>query len=73
MKVSIRSCLAGAVLATVAMGNIGCQTYEVGQVLPSGFHMRDDLLYIPKGPHFPLSNELNSMQQAESERQDRTK
>jgi hypothetical protein len=29
--------------------------------------MRDDVTYFPKGPQFPLVNELNAMQAAEEE------
>lgn len=47
----------------------GCQTYQVGQVLPSAYHMRDDVQYFPRGSHFPLANELNAMQAAQAERQ----
>lgn len=46
----------------------GCQTYQVGQVLPSAYHWKDDVQYFPKGPTFPLANELNAQQQAEAER-----
>lgn len=55
--------------AGMALGGVGCQTYQVGQVLPSPYYWRDDVQYFPKGPQFPLANELNSMQQAEAERQ----
>ena len=60
---------AGAALAASTLGAVGCQTYELGQVLPSPYHMRDDIQYFPKGPQFPLTNELNAMQAAEAERQ----
>jgi hypothetical protein len=56
------------VMAAVALTSAGCQTYMVGQALPSGNHMRDDVQYFPKGPQFPLANELNAMQAAEQER-----
>ena len=49
------------------MAITGCQTYEVGQVLPSPYHLMDDPQYFPKGPDFPLANELNSMSDAEEE------
>lgn len=58
----------GLGFAVAAVSIAGCQTYQVGQVLPSGYHMRDDVQYFPKGPQFPLANELNSMQAAEAER-----
>jgi hypothetical protein len=51
----------------MVMGITGCQTYEVGQVLPSPYHLMDDPQYFPKGPDFPLANELNSMSDAEEE------
>ena len=64
-----RAAVLGMVLASTALSNVGClQTYQVGQVLPSAWHMRDDVQYFPKGPRFPLANELNAMQQAENER-----
>jgi hypothetical protein len=68
MKPSVRRYILGAVLAGVSLGNIGCQTYQIGQVLPSPYHIRDDIQYFPKGPDFPLANELNAMQAAEAER-----
>lgn len=49
------------------LGSVGCQTYELGQVLPSGYHLRDDVQYFPKGPDFPLANELNAMSEADRE------
>lgn len=52
-----------------AMGAVGCQTYQNGQVLPSPYHLRDDVQYFPKGPQFPLANELSAMQASETERQ----
>ena len=58
--------VAAAVLALPLVGS-GCQTYQVGQSLPSGFHMWDDVQYFPKGPRFPLRNELDAMQAAEVE------
>lgn len=68
MNPRIRWCAAGALFAACTLGNIGCQTYQIGQVLPSPYHMRDDIQYFPKGPRFPLANELNAMQAAEVER-----
>lgn len=68
MKISSRHLLVGAVLAAAGLSNVGCQTYEVGQVLPSPWHLRDDLHYFPRGPRFPLANELNAQQGAEAER-----
>jgi hypothetical protein len=49
----------------VVLGSTGCQTYQLGQVLPSPNHLRDDIQYFPKGPQFPLANELNAMSEAE--------
>ncbi len=51
--------------AMVVLGSTGCQTYQLGQVLPSPNHLRDDIQYFPKGPQFPLANELNAMSEAE--------
>lgn len=56
-----------AILAASMMSGIGCQTYEVGQAMPSPWHMRDDVQYFPKGPRFPLQNEMIAMQQSETE------
>ncbi len=67
MKQSIRWSMVTVIVAASAFGTAGCQTYQVGQVLPSPYHMRDDVAYFPKGPQFPLANELNAMQQAEDE------
>ena len=53
--------------ASTALGSVGCQTYQLGQVLPSPYHLRDDIQYFPKGPDFPLANELNAMSDAERE------
>lgn len=60
--------LAGILLAATAAGaSVGCQTYQLGQVLPSPYHLRDDIQYFPKGPDFPLANELNAMSDAEQD------
>jgi hypothetical protein len=68
MKTPVRRAVFGLLLAA-SMSSVGCQTYQLGQVLPSPGILRDDLQYFPKGPTFPLSNELNAMSSAESERQ----
>ena len=68
MNASVRQATAMLVLCA-GLTATGCQTYELGQVLPSGRHMRDDIQYFPKGPDFPLANELNAMQSAEAERE----
>lgn len=58
------------VVATGSLTGAGCQTYQNGQVLPSPYaSLRDDIQYFPKGPQFPLANELSAMQAAETERQ----
>lgn len=64
-----RSLRVGSLALVLAAGfsSVGCQTYELGQVLPSGYHLRDDIQYFPKGPDFPLANELNAMDDAERE------
>ncbi|HVJ82170.1 MAG TPA: hypothetical protein VNC50_13975 [Planctomycetia bacterium] len=52
-----------------ALSSVGCQTYQLGQALPSPYApLYDDIQYFPKGPEFPLQNELNAMQVAEQER-----
>jgi hypothetical protein len=56
--------LAGAL---VLVSLTGCQTYQLGQVLPSPYHLQDDIQYFPKGPQFPLTNELNAMTDAEED------
>lgn len=68
MNSKVRLCLVGALMAT-SLASVGCQTYEVGQSLPSGYHLWDDVQYFPKGPRFPLANELNAMQAAEYDRE----
>lgn len=70
MRRSIRWCATGAFLAIGSLSNVACQTTQMGQVLPSPYHMLDDIQYFPKGPRFPLANELNAMQAAEAERND---
>lgn len=67
MKKPHRWMVSMGVLALVGLTNAGCQTYQMGQVLPSAHHMRDDIQYFPKGPQFPLAQELDAMQAAESE------
>ena len=66
MRVSARSALLCATVALV-LSSTGCQTYELGQVLPSPAFLRDDIQYFPKGTDFPLSQELNAMQAAEAD------
>ncbi|MGL4462514.1 MAG: hypothetical protein ACRDD1_03120 [Planctomycetia bacterium] len=68
MHTMYRRCAAGFLIVSAMTAGVGCQTYQAGQVLPSGRHLRDDVDYFPKGPQFPLANELNAMQQAEAER-----
>ena len=67
MKSPIRRLTLGLLVAT-SMGGVGCQTYQLGQTLPSPGILRDDQQYFPKGVDFPLSNELNAQQQAEADR-----
>ena len=54
-------------LAGLSLSAVGCQTWMVGQSLPSPYHRRDDVQYFPKGPSFPHQNELNQMAQYEDE------
>lgn len=56
-----------AVVIAAGLSSIGCQTYQLGQVLPTPYIFRDDIQYFPKGPDFPLANELNAMEEAERE------
>jgi hypothetical protein len=67
MRVTARTAFLGACVA-LGLSSIGCQTYELGQVLPSPGFLRDDIQYFPKGTDFPLSQELNAMQAAEAEK-----
>lgn len=64
-----RNLKAGGLALTLwaALSSIGCQTYELGQALPTPYFLRDDIQYFPKGPDFPLANELNAMEEAERE------
>ena len=48
MRVSARGALLCASVALV-LSSTGCQTYEMGQVLPSPGFLRDDIQYFPKG------------------------
>jgi hypothetical protein len=68
MKIAVRL-LPLALVGIAALSSTGCQTYMVGQVLPSPYHMKDDVEYHPRGSQFPLYNELNAMQAAEEEAQ----
>lgn len=69
MNATIRRTVLGMTFAAGALAGSGCQTYEVGQVLPSAYHLKDDVQYFPRGPRFPLANELNAQQAAEAERE----
>ena len=60
MRVSARSALLCASVALV-LSSTGCQTYELGQVLPSPGFLRDDIQYFPPGPEFKLSREAAAM------------
>jgi hypothetical protein len=64
-----RNLKAGGLALTLWAGlsSIGCQTYQLGQVLPTPYFLRDDIQYFPKGPDFPLANELNAMEEADRE------
>lgn len=47
-----------AVVALVVSANsTGCQIWEGGQTLPSGYYIHDDIQYFPPGPEFKLSRE----------------
>ena len=70
MKFTIRTAVAAAACVG-ALTSTGCQTYQLGQALPSPGILRDDLMYIPKGPSFPLHNELQSQIQTEREQNGR--
>lgn len=69
MSTTVRRIMSGMVFAMVCVATTGCQTYQLGQVLPTPYFMRDDIQYFPKGPQHPLANELNAMQAAEAEHQ----
>lgn len=60
----IRSMLAGALSALSLVG--GCQTFnaETGMTLPSGHYLRHPPQYIPPSPPFPLTKELESLEEA---------
>jgi hypothetical protein len=44
----------------------GCQTWvpEAGITLPSGYYLRHPPQYIPPSPAYPLSRELQSLEEA---------
>ena len=70
MQAKVRKAFAmAACLGALSTG--GCQTYELGQSLPSPMVLRDDLQYFPKGPSFPHHNEINSQIAAERDQNNR--
>lgn len=60
----IALCMIGA-LAT--LGSTGCQIYEGGQTLPSGYYIDDDVQYHAPGSEFKLQREAAAMQQYNNE------
>lgn len=58
MKVSSKWWTGGlALVALVAScGLTGCQTSVGGQIMPSGYYLRDDVQFFPAGPEFLLYN-----------------
>lgn len=52
-------------LACLALS--GCQVSVGGQTLPSGYFLRDDIQYFPKGPEFKLSREAAALKEARAE------
>jgi len=50
-----------------AFAMTGCQVSVGGQTLPSGYFLRDDIQYFPKGPEFKLSREAAALKEARAE------
>ena len=42
----------------------GCQSSIGGQTLPSGYYLKDDVQYFPRGPEFKLWREAEALKQA---------
>jgi hypothetical protein len=60
---------AWTMLAAIGLGLSlvsGCQTWvpEAGLTLPSGYYLRHPPQYIPPSPHFPLTRELATLEEA---------
>lgn len=45
----------------VSSGLLGCQTQMGGQLLPSGYYLRDDVQFFPAGPEQQLSNQRRAL------------
>ncbi|MCR9116990.1 MAG: hypothetical protein NXI22_08615 [bacterium] len=57
-------CLIGTVAAAASTG---CQIYEGGQTLPSGYYIEDDVQYHAPGAEFKLTREAAAMKQYNTE------
>jgi len=64
MTTRTRAMITGVLLGLSAAS--GCQTYnmETGMTLPSGFYLRHPPQYFPPSPPFPLSKELETLEEA---------
>lgn len=58
MKLSSKRWTGGLVLLAIiaSCGLTGCQTSVGGQIMPSGYYLRDDVQFFPAGPEFLLYN-----------------
>ena len=62
--------LASGLLLLTAIGTTtltGCQTDVGGQILPSGYYLRDDVQFHPAGPEFLLYNTERAYQQRQED------
>ena len=54
-----------ALFAATALSTMaGCQMSVGGQTLPSGYYLKDDTQYFPKGPEFKLWREAEALREA---------
>ncbi len=58
-----------ALLCPLWIAAVGCQTTVGGQVLPSGYYLKDDVQYFPAGPEFKLSNQVQALEEYKLERE----
>jgi len=65
-KRSLGILICGAMLLS-CFATTGCQVSVGGQTLPSGYFLKDDIQYFPKGPEFKLSREAAELKKARAE------
>ena len=69
MKLSSKRWTGGLVLLAIiaSCGLTGCQTSVGGQIMPSGYYLRDDVQFFPAGPEFLLYNTERAYQQRQEQ------